>query len=50
MDSVSRPFPVRPAAESFGLRAKLADVRDTVIVIAIHLAFRTALILRRWNY
>lgn len=50
MDSVSRPLPIRSESEGFALRAKLADVRDTVIVLAIHLAFRTAMILRRWNY
>jgi hypothetical protein len=50
MDSVARPLPIRPGVESFALRARLADMRDTVIVLAIHLAFRTALILRRWNY
>jgi hypothetical protein len=50
MDSVSRPLPIQPPLEGFALRARLADLRDTAVVLAIHLAFRAALILRRWNY
>ena len=50
MDSVTRPLPIESPVEGFALKAKLADLRDTVIVIAIHLAFRAALIMRRWNY
>jgi hypothetical protein len=50
MDSVSRPLPIEPPVDGFAFRAKLADLRDTAIVLAIHLAFRAALIMRRWNY
>lgn len=50
MDSVSRPLPIKAPVEGFAFRAKLVDLRDTVIVLAIHLAFRAALIMRRWNY
>jgi hypothetical protein len=50
MDSVSRPLPIQPRVDGFAVKAKLADLRDTAVVLAIHLAFRAALILRRWNY
>jgi hypothetical protein len=50
MDSVSRPLPIEAPVQGFGLRARLGDLRDTVIVLAIHLVFRAALIMRRWNY
>jgi hypothetical protein len=50
MDSVSRPLPLRDVGETLSIRAKLADMRDTMLVITLHLAFRAALILRRWNY
>jgi hypothetical protein len=50
MDSVTRPLPIQPPVEAGAFKVKLADLRDTAIVLAIHLAFRAALILRRWNY
>jgi hypothetical protein len=50
MDSVSRPLPIAPPAGGFNFRARLGDLRDTAVVLAIHLAFRAALILRHWNY
>jgi hypothetical protein len=50
MDSVSRPLPIQGPVEGLAFKAKLADFRDTAIVLSIHLAFRVAMILRRWNY
>ncbi|MGA7920167.1 MAG: hypothetical protein WCA38_10885 [Candidatus Acidiferrales bacterium] len=33
-----------------GMRQAIVAVRDTMIVLAIQLVFRAALIMRRWNY
>jgi hypothetical protein len=50
MDSVSQPMPPSASGRTDASRSRLADMRDTVVVIAIHLMFRAALIMRRWNY
>lgn len=40
-----------PAQDSgTSMRDAMVVVRDTIIVLAIQLAFRAGLLLRRWNY
>jgi len=39
-----------PAAEESAMRARLVALRDTIIVLALQLVFRTMMLLRRWNY
>ncbi|MFY9803680.1 MAG: hypothetical protein WA211_16660 [Candidatus Acidiferrales bacterium] len=42
------PFP--DSAEGSVMRRSLVALRDTLIVLAIQLVFRAALVMRRWNY
>jgi hypothetical protein len=42
------PFP--DSAEASYMRQRAIAFRDTLIVVAIQLVFRTALAMRRWNY
>jgi hypothetical protein len=42
------PFP--DASEVSVMRQKAIAFRDTMIVMAIQLVFRTTLAMRRWNY
>ncbi len=40
-----------PAQDSeTSMRDAMVVVRDTIVVLAIQLAFRAGLLLRRWNY
>jgi hypothetical protein len=41
-------FPAQNSGTS--MRDAMEVVRDTIIVLAIQLAFRAGLMLRRWNY
>ena len=42
------PFPV--SYEGISMRQKLAVVRDTIMMAALQVAFRAAMVLRHWNY
>ena len=42
------PFPA--ISEENLMRAKLVAIRDTVIVLALQLVFRTTQMMRNWNY
>jgi hypothetical protein len=41
-------FAVSP--EEINMREKVVAIRDTAIVLGLQLAFRLAMMLRRWNY
>jgi hypothetical protein len=38
------------SAEGSVMRRNLIALRDTLIVLAVQLVFRAALLMRRWNY
>jgi hypothetical protein len=42
-------LPQPPVLEESSMRAKLAAIRDTMIVLSMQLAFRTVTLLRRWK-
>jgi hypothetical protein len=42
------PFAVSP--EEISMREKVVAIRDTAIVLGLQIAFRLAMMLRRWNY
>jgi hypothetical protein len=39
-----------PPSRAISMREKVDAVRDTLVVLAIQIVFRTMLLLRRWNY
>lgn len=41
-------FAVSP--EEISMREKMVAIRDTAIVLGLQVAFRLAMMLRRWNY
>jgi hypothetical protein len=45
--AVEMPFP--GMIEGSAMREKLILVRDTLVVLGIQIAFRAAMLLRRWN-
>ena len=42
-------LPQPSVLEESSMRAKLAAIRDTMIVLSMQLAFRTVTLLRRWK-
>jgi len=48
MQAPAMPLPQR--AEELGVKNRIRIVRDTLLVLAIQIVFRTTLVLRRWNY
>jgi hypothetical protein len=48
--AVAVALPYSPAFDVTGMREKLAVVRDTLIVLGVQIAFRAAMLLRRFNY
>lgn len=48
--AIAVALPYSPAIEVISMRERLAIVRDTLIVLGMQLAFRTAQLLRHLNY
>jgi hypothetical protein len=38
------------ASEDMHMLARLANLRDTILVVGVQVVFRATLFLRRWNY
>lgn len=49
-DASGDVLPVPSSWEDMNMRARLATLRDTVLVVAVQMIFRATLALRRWNY
>ena len=47
--AVALEIPFSVAAGENEMRERLIVIRDTLIVLGIQLAFRTGILLRRWN-
>jgi hypothetical protein len=48
--AVAVALPYSPGFDIARMREKLAVVRDTLIVLGVQIAFRAAMLLRRFNY
>jgi hypothetical protein len=48
--AIAVALPYSPALEVISMRERLAILRDTLIVLSMQLAFRTAQLLRHLNY
>lgn len=44
----AQPFP--STSEEMHMGARLAALRDTILVVGVQMVFRATLFLRRWNY
>jgi len=49
-DAIADAMPLAAMSEDMDMSARLATLRDTVLVLALQLVFRATLALRRWNY
>ena len=48
--AIAVALPYTPAMEAISMRERIAIVRDTLIVLCMQVAFRTAQLLRHLNY
>ena len=49
-DALAADMPFVPGLEEISMREKMVALRDTAIVLGLQVAFRLAMMLRRWNY
>ena len=49
-ESMAEAMPLAAMSEDMDMSARLATLRDTVVVLALQLVFRATMVLRRWNY
>ena len=45
-----RVLPFTGSSEDMHMIARLAALRDTILVVGLQMVFRATLFLRRWNY
>jgi hypothetical protein len=46
--AIAQPF--SGSSEDMHMSARLAALRDTILVVGVQMVFRATLFLRRWNY
>jgi hypothetical protein len=49
-DEMASVLPFTGASEEMHMSARLAALRDTILVVGVQMVFRATLFLRRWNY
>jgi hypothetical protein len=49
-EAIAEAMPLAAMSEDMDMSARLATLRDTVLVLALQLVFRATMVLRRWNY
>jgi hypothetical protein len=49
-EEMASVLPFTGASEEMHMSARLAALRDTILVVGVQMVFRATLFLRRWNY
>lgn len=49
-EEMASALPYTSSSEEMHMSARLAAIRDTILVVGVQMVFRATLFLRRWNY
>jgi hypothetical protein len=49
-EEMTSALPYTSSSEEMHMSARLAAIRDTILVVGVQMVFRATLFLRRWNY
>jgi hypothetical protein len=49
-EEMASALPYASSSEEMHMSARLAAIRDTILVVGVQMVFRATLFLRRWNY